>query len=249
MSKLKLNQVLAIEKNIKTSTNDEVTAVYHQLQKKELLTGLARTYQPRGEAGSEGYETLPAESKLVQVRAEDALRSVASSMTALFDITATKDFGNTKALADVVVDGEVLIKDCPATYLLFLEKQLTDFHTVVKKLPVLDSAEEWQLSTATNNWATSPVETVKTKKVLKNHVKAAATDKHPAQVETYSEDVPVGTWKNIKFSGALPQARVVELTNKVEKLLQAVKFAREDANSSTVDDKKFGKALFKYLLG
>ena len=29
------------------------------------------------------------------------------------------------------------------TYLLFLEKQLTDLHTFVKKLPVLDAAESW----------------------------------------------------------------------------------------------------------
>jgi len=31
----------------------------------------------------------------------------------------------------------------PATYLLFLEKQLTDLHTLVSKLPVLDASETW----------------------------------------------------------------------------------------------------------
>jgi hypothetical protein len=35
-------------------------------------------------------------------------------------------------------------------------------------------------------------------------VKAEATEKHPAQVEVYHEDVVVGQWKTVKFSGALP---------------------------------------------
>lgn len=47
--------------------------------------------------------------------------------------------------------------------------------------------------------------------VPRNHVKAEATDKHPAQVEVYHEDVPVGYWTTVKFSGALPARRVNEL--------------------------------------
>lgn len=70
--------------------------------------------------------------------------------------------------------------------------------------------------------------TVRTKKVPRNHVKAEATDKHPAQVDVYYEDVPVGYWTTVKFSGALPARRVNELLDRVEKLQQAVKFAREE---------------------
>jgi hypothetical protein len=84
--------------------------------------------------------------------------------------------------------------------------------------------------------------------VPRNHVKAEATDKHPAQVEVYFEDVTVGTWTTTKFSGALPATRVHELEARVEKLAHAVKFAREEANGFEVSDRRVGEAVFGYLL-
>ena len=104
------------------------------------------------------------------------------------------------------------------TYLLFLEKQLTDLHTFVKKLPVLDAAEAWAFDEATDAYSTAPTQTTRTKKVPRNHVKAEATEKHPAQVEVYFEDVLVGYWTTVKFSGALPQARSTSCKARVEKL-------------------------------
>ena len=105
----------------------------------------------------------------------------------------------------------------------------------------------WLTRRGADCWATDPVMTVRTKKVPRNHVKAEATDKHPAQVEVYHEDVQVGTWRTLKFSGALPARRVNELLERVEKLQAAVKFAREEANAVEVTDQKVGEALFGYL--
>ena len=96
-----------------------------------------RTYQPKDEEG----EQLPPESTPVQIKAEDVLRNTAATLTRLFDVTATKDWANCAARADVKVDGRVLVADVPVSYLLFLEKQLTDINTFVRKLPVLDAAE------------------------------------------------------------------------------------------------------------
>jgi hypothetical protein len=93
------------------------------------------------------------------------------------------------------------------------------------------------------------MQTIKTKKIPRNHVKAEATEKHPAQVEVYYEDVVVGTWRTIKFSGALPASRVNELLNRVEKLQEAVKFAREEANNLEVTEPKVGAKVFQYLFG
>jgi hypothetical protein len=133
------------------------------------------------------------------------------------------------------------------TYLLFLEKQLTDLLTFVTKLPVLDSAESWSYDEATDAYATAATQTTRSKKVPRNHVKAEATDKHPAQVEMYFEDILVGHWTTVKFSGALPQARVNELKSRVVKLAEAVKIAREKANSTPVTDQKIGDRIFGYL--
>ncbi|MET8774967.1 hypothetical protein ABZV58_08055 [Nocardia sp. NPDC004654] len=51
----------------------------------------------------------------------------------------------------------------------------------------------------------------------------------------------------MKFSGALPARRVNEVVGRIEKLAQAVKFAREEANAAEVTDRKTGKVIFDYL--
>ena len=63
------------------------------------------------------------------------------------------------------------------------------------------------------------------------------------------EDVTVGFWRTVKFSGALPAKRVNELLERVEKLQEAVKFAREEANNAETSDQKVGDAVFKFLIG
>jgi hypothetical protein len=239
----KLNQIIAIEKGVKNQTFQELTEVHHALMRTNQLSGISRSYTPKDEEG----EQLPPESTRVQVRAEEAIERMVATMTKLFDITATKDTANCHAKADVVVDGNVLLSDVPATYLLFLEKQLVDIHTFVSKLPVLDAAENWVRDNNADSWATEPTQTLRTKKIPRNHVKAEATAHHPAQVEVYYEDVTVGTWRTVKFSGALPAKRVNELAQRVKTLQEAVKFARETANSVEAKEVKVGEALFGYL--
>lgn len=240
----KLSQIVAIQKAVSTAENRKVTDLYHQLQKPPLLSGIARVYTPKDEEG----EQLPPESTKVQVKATDVLTESAKALTRLFDVTATKDWGNCQAKADVIVDGVELLHQVPATYLLFLEKQLTDFHTVVKSIPLLDPSEDWHHDPTTGAWKTQPVTTIRTKKIPRNHVKAPATDKHPAQVEMFFEDVTAGTWSTTRFSGAIDAVTRTAILARVEKLSHAVKFAREEANTTSVADMKIGEILFGYLL-
>ncbi|MBC7881518.1 MAG: hypothetical protein H7Y37_09305 [Anaerolineae bacterium] len=239
----RLNQIIAVEKGVKSRSFQELTEAHQALQKPSLLAGIARTYRPKDEEG----EVLPPESTRVQVKADQIIRETGEVLTKLFDVTATKDWANCRAKADVVVDGRVILAEVPATYLLFVEKQLVDLHTFIKKLPVLDASESWNFDASADCWATEPIQSVRTKKIPRNHVKAEATEKHPAQVEVYYEDVSVGYWRTVKFSGALPAQRVNELLSRVEKLQQAVKFAREEANNLEVEDQRIGARVFEYL--
>lgn len=239
-----LHQVVALEKGVKAETNAAITAAYHIIQKKEPFAGIARTYIPKDDAGDQ----LPPESTKVQVRSADLLAGeVRQAWTRLLDLVAAKDTTNSLAKADIKVGETVLVAGVPVTYLLWLEKQLVDLHTLVSKLPVLPQDFDWTIN-ANGDYATPVVQTVKTKKVPKNHVKAEATDKHPAQVEMYYEDVTVGTWSTVKFSGAMPAARQRELLARVTELQEAVKIAREEANNTAVVDKPVGAALFDFLL-
>jgi hypothetical protein len=53
----------------------------------------------------------------------------------------------------------------------------------------------------------------------------------------------------VKFSGSLPQKRINELLERLERLQAAVKFAREEANQTEVEEQKVGEKIFQYLLG
>lgn len=70
----KLNQIIAVEKGIKSRSYQDLTEAHHALQKQTLLAGIARTYRPRDEEG----EQLPPESTKVQVKAQDIIRQTVS---------------------------------------------------------------------------------------------------------------------------------------------------------------------------
>jgi hypothetical protein len=241
----KLNQIIAVVNGKKTKTQKAVTDVYHNLQKPTLFEGIARSYRPSTEDG----ETFPPEKKLVQYKVKDAVAEVRNALTELWDVTATQDWANCKAVADVKLDGKALLLKVPVSHLLFLEKQLTDLHTFVSKLPTLDSTEKWTYSDEQDAYVSDETRTNKTKKVMRNHEKAPATDKHPAQVEVYTEDVKVGEWSTLKFSGAVPAKRKNELLERVARLQEAVKFAREEANNLEVDNQSVAAPLLDFVFG
>ena len=239
----KLNQILAIEKQTKASSGSDLTAVYHQLQKEPLLNGVSRTYAAKDDDG----ERLPSESQIVQMNVAKLLESVAKALSPLYNVTAQRDIANCSARADLVVDGATLLTDVPATHLLWLEKQFVDLHTLITKLPALLQTETWQYDAGQSCWKTSPVETVRTKKIAKAFVKAEATKEHPAQVDVVHEDIIQGYWTTVKFSGALPKDRIQTLRERIEKLLAAVKFAREQANLVEVVKVDTASPIFAFL--
>jgi len=241
----KLCQIIAVEKSAKAKAHEALTSAYQKVQKTALLTGIARTYQPNDEGG----EQLPAESTKVQLSAATLIDEIKASLVDLLDVTATKDTSNCSAKADVVVGDVVVAKDVPVTYLIFLEKKLVDLHTFISKLPTLDPAEEWTFDPNVGCFVSKTTETVRTKKVFVPLVLSPATDKHPAQVKEGFEDRPVGRWRTVKFSGALPAQRVAELLSRVERLQRAVKFAREECNSATATQVKVGEKVFDFLFG
>ncbi len=241
----KLNQILAIEKGVKTRVYAEVSELHKATQKPGLMNGFHKTYQRKDEDG----ESYPPEHQKVRYVFADVLKRIGRSLAELFDITATKDWANCSARADVIVDGKTLLEAVPATYLLFLEKQLSDLHAFVGKMNELDPGEDWDADPSTGLFKTPPLQTHRTKKVQRPIVLYDATEHHPAQTQLITEDVVVGYWNTVKFSGGIPAPRKLEILERIEKLTKAVKFAREQANSSEAEKKHLGKEVLDYLLG
>lgn len=241
----KLNQVIALIPGKKNQAKTVLEEAYHLLQKPPLFDGLSRTYRPKEEDG----DKLPSESKLPQIKAGDLIVKVNGALAEMFDIVATQDAANCQARASVSVDEKILLHNVPVTHLLFLEKQLVDLYTFVGKMPMPDPAELWQGNGQSDFLHTGSIETVRTKKVPKNHVKAEATKEHPAQVETYHEDIIAGYWSTIKYSGAMLPGQKTTILERIRKLQEAVKLAREEANSLKVEPVKEGEIILKYIFG
>ena len=239
----KLNQIIAVQAGKKSQAKETLTEAYHKLKKPELLNGIVRTYQPRDEGG----EPQPDERKMVQLKVNETIRQVMRDLVEMFDVVATQDWANCQARGDVTVDGRKLLQAVPVTHLLFLEKQLVDLRTFLEALPTLDTAEEWEYKPESDCYVSRPSRSHRTKKVPRNHIKYEATKEHPAQVEMYMEDVWVGTWTTTKFSGAVPAATRNAMLDRVRKLQDAVKAAREEANGVDVKAQKVGDVVLGYI--
>lgn len=244
MSK-KLNQVLAVEKGVKVRTYSALTEMHKAAQVAALFQGFSKTYTPLAE---DGHPQAPQTQK-VQKNAEEMFAEAQKSLVDLFDITATKDWGNQLAKADIVVDGQVLLKDVPATYLLFLDKQLSDLRTLIGSTTELDGSVDWSKDPSTGLFKSQAIQTSTSQKVQKALVLHPPTDKHPAQTQLITEDQVVGHWFKVNHSGALPTPRKKELVGRVQKLLDSVKIALEDANSTRVEDQKTGDAVLGFIFG
>lgn len=249
MASKPVHTFVALRDTVKTRSRQDLTAVHRTSTREELYEGLTRTYRPKVEGGDQ----LPQENKNIQVNADTALNGLVNAVARNWDLMSTIDAGNQRSNADVVVTGadgveRTILTQVPATFLLFLARELDDVYTFVTKLPTLDPGVTWTYDASVAAFVAEPTETHRTKKVLKNHVKYEATDRHPAQVETFTEDEVVGYWTLIRRSGALPLERKAQLLQRIDALRLAVKEAHQRASATLVDDVPVANDLFAYLL-
>ena len=241
---MKLNQILSIEKGIKSRAYAELSDLHKTCQKPALFNGFTKSYVRK----SEDDDEYPQESQQIQVRAGDAIAYMRELLVPLFDVVASKDAANTVAAADIVVDGHVLAAGVPATTILFLEKQINDIRSFIEAMPVLDPAERWQFDEVSGQYYTNPTQTQRTKKVARPIVLYPATEQHPAQTQLISEDVVVGHWDMVKVSSAMVRSEKTEILARINALSSAVKQAREEANLVAAPDTKIGDKILSYVV-
>lgn len=181
------------------------------------------------------------------------LDHVWKALVKAIDITATKDNSNTssEARADVIVDGEVVLSDIPATALLSLEKKLGQLKGLYQTIPTLDPSLAWEPDSSA---AMSGVyrtahqqEAYKTEKVLEHKVLYEATKEHPAQIEKYTVDRNVAKVTVNRQSGMVSPADKAAWLARISSLQTAVRSARQRANMAAVLDLKVGKAIRDFI--
>lgn len=244
-SDVRLHTVAALHKGGKERAHLALTHLHQESQKPGLYGGQSKRYTPFDEEDKD----RPADvNERVQLRSQDVLTNLRHVLRPLWDTEATLDATNQEANADLVVDGEVLVMGAPATYLLFIQKQLDIVRTFIDKLPTLPVTDDWVYDKSVGYWVTSPVKTVSNRKRTVPLVLHPGTDRHPPQAQAVQEDVPVGAWETIKRSGALPVDVKARLLRRVVALQDAAKAARERANMTPVVELAPSSALLGFLL-
>lgn len=242
----KLNQIIAIASGKKASCIAAVTEIYKTLQKVDLFNGIKRVYQSLDEEG----EKLPPETKIIQQKVVNVLAEASNMFADMFDVIAIQEYANCKARADIKVGETVIAQNVPVTYLMFLEKQLDNIKSLISKVPVLSTDVNWTRSESDNTiYVADTIVTTRTKKLPKAFVKVPATDKFPAQAEIFNEDIIVGNWSKTDTSSAISIRERDAMLKKVDSLRDAVKIAREEANSVSVDKVEIGKAVTSFIFG
>lgn len=241
----KLHEILAVEGEKKKTAEailEETKVTF--VKRQEHFTALRKEYQPDNEA--ERSIEQPVEVKPMIETVAGKLKYMADHQATFMDVVYQKELANCVAKADVILDGQTIAESVPATVLLGLESKLKALKEAYLMIPTLIPGEDWHYDPETGTY-TNVDKKVRTKKVFKNHVKAPATEKHPAQVDTYAEDERIGLVVTTKVTSVLSPGRKSELLTRIDDLLAAVKTARQRANSVEVPFAKIGKTLFDYI--
>lgn len=247
----KLHETLAIETNLESQANKVRGELANTFEKKRHLFEEKRvTFRPL----SEGEAPVTEAQSDIQSTVPQELEWVSEFIIKALDASYQVAEANTKARADVVLSEDdadsVILNDVPATTLLELEKRLAEIHHLITVIPTLDPAKGFQPDQARKHvFQAREVMKTRTKKVQKPVVLYEATDKHPAQVQLVTEDVPVGVIHEQEWSGLITPLQKAEMIARVEQLTRAVRRARSRANDQEVDrTKKLGRVLLQYIL-
>lgn len=180
----------------------------------------------------------------------EKLKYTLSQLTPFYDVVLQKEATNQDAIADLIVNGKTIATGLPATFLLGMETKLKSLREIYEVIPTLAPGIRWDKdeTVGRNVYRMSQPEVrAKTAKTWQHKVLVAATDKHPAQIEKWEEAVTVGTFTKQAWSSAMTATEKSELLGRIDDLIQAVKQARQRANSVAVRKISIGKALVDYL--
>lgn len=244
----KLHEILAIESDVANTAKsimDEAVVTF--TKKTDHFAGATRTVTMIDEARSTENTS---EEKPVVTTVPDKLAYVGRAVTKFWDTVFTKDLANQNACADLIVNGETLATAVPATWLLGMETKLKAVREMVQQVPTLNPSVSWEPDPVAgkNRWRSKQIDTkFRTEKTVRHKVLYDATKEHPAQIERWNEDVPVGRIEIRSFSGMISPAEKSALLARIDTMIRAVKKARQRANSVEVGKEKIAETLWNYM--
>lgn len=245
----KMHELLAAETDLEKVFKDVIKDTTVTLKDNvHLFVGAIRTTEWLDD--SKDRPAVPPEYQEITTTVDEQLDIQKDVVIRYFDALLQKERTNQDAKADIVVDGKKIATDVPATFLLGLEKRLLKVMDVYANIPTLPPSVKWKIdkTKGPNIWGrVHPEEVFSTEKVIKAQVLYEATKEHPAQVDKIQETVNVAIKKKEVWTGVFSPAHKKEKQERLNKLLIAVKEARQRANMTEVVKVTIGAELFKYI--
>jgi Asp-tRNA(Asn)/Glu-tRNA(Gln) amidotransferase C subunit len=248
----KLHELLAVDGSLKAQADKTRTELMGTFQKKgHLFTERTQSFRPYDEK----LQPVVEDQLDLQTTVIKELKWVSEFMARSLDVSYQVAEANTVARADVVMeDGTILLSQVPATSLLELEKRAKELHDFVNAIPTLDPAKGFRLDTERASegvYKAREDRKTRTKKVSKPLVLAPGNEKHPAQVQLVTEDVPTGEITVLEWSGLITTAAKGDMLSRVEDFARAVKKARSRANEVDIpkNEIKIGPKIVNYVFG
>lgn len=240
----KLHELLAVEGDLKAQAQraaGEAKGLFQDGQGKFL--GQTIVHRP----ANEGDEQLPSKVTHVATTVDVELAAAAVRFARWMDAAIQKEETNQSTRAALAIGGDEVALS--ATSLLNLEAKLLELRTLYRTLPTNDVTTPWEFDEATGYYVSEPEFRRSTKKVMRSHVAYEATKEHPAQTETYHEDVLAGHITITKQSGMITPTEKRARLERLEELFQAVKRARQRANDIEVKEINIGQRILAHING
>lgn len=238
----KLYELLAVEPDLRQQANTETKRI------KELFgkgTGQLLGQVISFHGVTEDAQELPDEITELATTVKAELDSLAKIFGKYMNVTIQKEVSN--AVTTVEVDKFEFLNGMPAPAMLNLESRLEDLKKVYESIPTLDPSERWNFEEGQGCFVSELRIAYRTAKLPKAFVSYEATAEHPAQVETFSEDVPTHRRETIVYSGALTIADKRARIERINALLRFVKKARQRANDILTDSFPISDQIFEYI--
>lgn len=247
----KLHEVLAVDSELaEIARKIKVEAIVTFTKKVDHFFGMVKRLEMFSEKRKEEEEGVGERKELVTT-VQEKLDYVADHLIRHLDCVAQKEVTNQLATADVLLeDGTMILEKLPATLLLSLENKLAFFREMYEVIPTLAPGLEWIEDSSQRKGIYKSAHDIvryKTEQTFTSKILVEPTTEHPAQIEKWTEQVPIGNFITTQWSGMITPARKSELLGRLDSLTRAIKKARMRANSTEVVELSVGKAIFDYI--
>lgn len=247
----KLHEVLAVEKDLMNTSKRLIAESIRTFNKDNLFKGSKKVTNmfDANEDNKLAVNYADEHIKLETTVAENLNYSLAE-VSRYWDAVLSKDLSNMQARADIVVDGTVIAKDVPATFLLGLESKLHDLANLFIAIPTLEPGRTWEADPSLGTGIYKDAhnrEAFKTKKDKEFRSVARATEKHAEQIKELDVVSNIGLIVQTNWSGMISSAEKAAMIKRLVKITSAVKQARHRANATELVTGQIGSDILDYI--